>query len=253
MESDLKKICHRDIVIPVVGIGDGWIVVDKPAGMSLYNEPGEDLLSVLKSRVNHDGQYEKIRLYDSDFGLHPVHRLDRKTSGIILLTGQKSVMRHFTGQFESGKVEKKYFALVHGTIDKDTVHKKWSRWKYSITKNAGGRNNPAGTGRRIKAETLYRVVDTSRHYTLLELKLLTGRKHQIRKHAKLSGCPVVGDERYGSKRSVKFLLNNHSFNRLGLHAYSLTLIPPAKTVRVTFESLKIPDKIQNLFDEDKQG
>jgi 23S rRNA-/tRNA-specific pseudouridylate synthase len=80
---------------------------------------------------------------------------------------------------------------------------------------------------------------------------LTGRTHQIRRHAKLAGHPIVGDARYGSDRAIKFLREHHGFNRLALHARSLTLRLPDEKDQTTIETPTIPDRMTALFGEDR--
>ncbi|MCP4627744.1 MAG: RNA pseudouridine synthase, partial [bacterium] len=187
----------------------GWLVADKPSGMSVHNDPGHDLCSQLDAIVQKNPAMCRKLGYDSDFGFHPVHRLDRQTSGVILFACTSDVLRHFSHQFENRTVKKQYIALLHGNLREDTE----SIWTYPLGLKAGGRSNPKGSGSKQTASTRYRVLEYSRHYTLIECEPLTGRKHQIRRHAKLSGHPVVGDARYGSTRAVKFLKTNHGFDR----------------------------------------
>ncbi|MCP4630088.1 MAG: RluA family pseudouridine synthase, partial [bacterium] len=185
--------------------------------------------------------------YDSDFGFHPVHRLDRQTSGVILFACTSDVFRHFSHQFENRTVEKQYIALLHGNLREDTE----SIWTYPLGLKSGGRSNPKGSGSKQAASTRYRVLEHSKHYTLTECEPLTGRKHQIRRHAKLSGHPVVGDARYGSVRAVKFLKTNHGFDRQALHAVSLSIQPPDSSEKITLRTVQIPDAIQTLFQNDQ--
>ncbi|MBU4053853.1 MAG: RNA pseudouridine synthase, partial [Proteobacteria bacterium] len=98
-----------------------------------------------------------------------------------------------------------------------------------------------------------RILEYSERYTLVEIELMTGRKHQIRRHAKLAGHPVVGDLRYGSARAAKYLKENHQFDRLALHAYALSFTPPdSKTVK-TIKTMDMPKKMADLFSGDKKG
>jgi 23S rRNA-/tRNA-specific pseudouridylate synthase len=82
------------------------------------------------------------------------------------------------------------------------------------------------------------VLQKSSRYSLLEIELMTGRKHQIRRHAKLSGHPVTGDTRYGSKNAIRYLRNILSYHRLGLHCKCLEFVPPGqkKEIRITSEN-----------------
>jgi 23S rRNA-/tRNA-specific pseudouridylate synthase len=89
------------------------------------------------------------------------------------------------------------------------------------------------------------------HYSLVEIQPLTGRKHQIRRHAKLAGHPVVGDRRYGSARSISYLARHCDFDRLGLHAYALTIRLPEASAARTFRSPGLPASMVRLIEADR--
>lgn len=121
----------------------------------------------------------------------------------------------------------------------------------AVEKPAGGRLSPEGAGQRQAAETRYQVPEYSTHYTMVEIEPLTGRRHQIRRHSKLAGHPVVGDLRYGSKRAASYLSKNFAFARLALHAHAPTLRLPVGTVPQTVKTPAIPDQMRELFDNDR--
>jgi 23S rRNA-/tRNA-specific pseudouridylate synthase len=187
---------------------------------------------------------------DKDFGIHPVHRLDKETSGVIMLCANREMFRFFSRQFESRQVKKQYIAILHGRLETPKGDNLWGFWQWPLSKTAGGRQHPQGSGARRPCETRFRILGHSAHYTLAEIEILTGRIHQIRRHAKLSGHPVVGDSRYGSTRAVKYLIQRHSFDSLALHANSLTLYLPDEQNSVTIQTLKIPIRMRELFDND---
>jgi 23S rRNA-/tRNA-specific pseudouridylate synthase len=108
-----------------------------------------------------------------------------------------------------------------------------------------------GGGPKQLCETRYRIIDASTHYTMVEIELFTGRKHQIRRHAKLAGHPVVGDARYGSDRAIKYLKGNCGFDRLGLHARSLTFELPDEQGAQTIETSELPAQVRALFKNDQ--
>ncbi len=237
--------------IPVVALGKGWLVVDKPAGMSVHNEPGRDLCSVIAAFIKKETPIRERIGMDPDFGVNPVHRLDKETSGLLTLALSREVFRSLSNQFEAGQVKKRYVAILHGRLERPEGTDPWGIWTWALTSAAGGRQNPEGTGRRQESRTLYRVLDHSAHYTMVEIELLSGRTHQIRRHAKLSGHPVVGDLRYGSARAAKYLGGNHAFNRLGLHARALTILLPGEKTPTTIESPAIPGQLLDLFKNDQ--
>jgi RluA family pseudouridine synthase len=250
-------INFKSIQIPVLASGKGWLAVDKPAGMTVHNDTGRDLCSIARDYIQKKPSLFEQVFIDTDFGIHPVHRLDKETSGILLLAADRKTFTYLSKQFESRVVKKQYIALLHGLLTPHRTHKtsettdQWASWKWPLAKDAGGRKNPAGTGQKQPCETRYRVMEQSIHYTMVAVELLTGRKHQIRRHAKLARHPVLGDIRYGSERAVKFLQENFAFDRLGLHARSLTFQTPDRQGAQTIETSEIPIQMRELFEKDK--
>ncbi len=227
--------------------GNGWICAEKPWGVSVHNHPGKDLVSLLASQLADDPDPLKTGREIRQGVLQPVHRLDRETSGLLLLARTQEALVRLSDKFVRGKVKKRYLALVHGSVGSN--RKTALSWEMPLAKQAGGRTNPAGRGKKVRAVTRCRVLDESRHYTLLEIDLLTGRKHQIRRHAKLAGHPVTGDKRYGSKRSIKFLTERCGYHRMGLHAFRLEFTDKGDKIIIT-ASQKIPESIKALFVKD---
>jgi RluA family pseudouridine synthase len=220
--------------IKIIEQGQGWVCVEKPGGISVHNDPGRDMISGLQKRLG-PGSTEILQ---------PVHRLDKETSGLLLVATARDSLAALSNLFAGEKVTKRYKALVHGHFEQAR-----GSWDTPLTKSAGGRADPWGRGKRIKALTRYRVLDQSRHYSLLDIELLTGRKHQIRRHAKLAGHPVVGDPRYGSPRALEFLKTQKQFNAMGLHAWFLKFRDKGRTV--TLELPDLPPEVARLFEEDK--
>jgi 23S rRNA-/tRNA-specific pseudouridylate synthase len=230
--------------IALVASGPGWLVVDKPCGLSIHNDPGGDLCSLALAAV----QAGALPAVGRDIrAIHAPHRIDRDTSGIVLLAGDPEKLAFFGGQFASGTVGKCYLAMVHGRIERPIR----ADWNWPLTAAAAGRNDPAGKGRRVPCTTRWRVLACSRHYSLVECEPLTGRKHQIRRHAKLAGHPVVGDRRYGSARALAYLRRHHDFNRLGLHAHALTICLPGATTPTTLASGGLPEAMRQLLEADR--
>ena len=223
--------------IKIIEQGQGWICLEKPGGISVHNDPGRDLISGIQKQLGPD----------STEILQPVHRLDKETSGLLLVATDRDTLAALSDFFAKGTVTKHYKALVHGHFDYPGQVR--GTWDTPLTKSAGGRTDPRGRGKRVKALTRYRVEDQSLHYTLLDIELFTGRKHQIRRHAKLAGHPVVGDPRYGSPRALEFLKTHKQFESMGLHAYYLNFKDKGRTV--TLELPDLPGEVARLFKEDK--
>lgn len=232
--------------IPVLAGGNGWLAVDKPWGMSVHNRPGEDLLSLVGRSLAGEGKIPLNAGAESGVGVHPVHRLDRETSGVALFAYSAEALRDLGGQFARRTVKKRYLALLHGPVP-DLPEGSWGEWNWPLSREAGGRRYPEGRGRKTACRTRYRVLGRSRHYSLVECEPISGRIHQIRRHAKLAGHPVTGDGRYGSTRSMRFLQAEMGFFRLGLHAHALTLVPPGETAAQPIETRGLPADMARLY------
>ncbi|MBU0996217.1 MAG: RNA pseudouridine synthase [Proteobacteria bacterium] len=241
---------HVKLPVPVISSGKGWIAVDKPSGISVHNDR-KNICSIISAYIKKTPEMGRLIEYEETFGIHPIHRLDRDTSGIILLACNKEAFRHFSLQFEERTIEKKYIALLHGNLLPKIDSEGRGTWKFPLSKHPGGRMDPAGKTDKQPSETFFKVLDSSFHYTYVACSPLTGRIHQIRRHAKLAGHPVVGDKRYGTPRSLKFLKSNFGFDRLALHAMSISINPLGSSARKVISSPEIPGEISRLFSEDK--
>ena len=161
-----------------------------------------------------------------------VHRLDRDTSGVIVFAKNEKAKRYLQEEWQG--FEKKYYALVHGTMpDKKGVITSYLA-ENSVHKMYSGADPQKGK----LAKTSYKVLRESSKYSLLEIDLLTGRKNQIRVHLADKGCPVAGDKKYGVKKK--------GITRLTLHAASLTIVHPFSKEKMTF-STKLPAYFESLM------
>lgn len=228
----------EQIKINIIKRGEGWICVNKPGGVSVHNEPGKDLISLLQAREN--------RKRSSGSILQPVHRLDKETWGLLLLATNRPTLARLSDIFAGGRVTKRYKALVHGNFN--LPENTWATWDTPLSKRAGGRRDPKGRGKKVRAETRFQVIVQSHHYALLDIQLLTGRKHQIRRHAKLAGHPVTGDRRYGSPRAVTFLKEQQNFHTMGLQSCFLEF--PDKNGPVTIALDTLPRPMAQLLKAD---
>ncbi len=163
-----------------------------------------------------------------------VHRLDRPVSGVLLIAKKKSVLKTLNAQFETGAVEKVYYALVAKRPEKEEAHlqhflKKDSREKKAVIY----KNKKENT---VKCELIYKVVREQKKYFLLEIHPLTGKYHQIRAQLAFIDCPIVGDEKYGSEKKYKT-------DAICLHAYSIEFMHPVEQKKMKFIS-ELPDDWQ---------
>ncbi len=205
------------------------IVVNKPAGMVVHPAPGHESGTLVHAVLAHAPDIEGIGGEDRP-GV--VHRLDKETSGLILMAKNERAHRWLQEQFKSRKVEKVYLALVDGApptpkgrieapIGRSSSHRK----QMAVT--------PEGKGREAVSE--YRTLESFKDHTLLEVHPLTGRTHQIRLHMAFLGCPIVGDKMYGHHKP-SLPLERHF-----LHAYHLNIIIPGEATQRSFQAPIPPD------------
>ena len=140
----MRDAIFRDSPVAVLGHGSGWLVAEKPAGMSVHNDPNHDLCAVLSACLQADKRLAGTLSCDPAYGLHAVHRLDRETSGVILLACRRDVFLHFSRQFSEGQVLKRYLALVHGPVPQTQAR---GLWQWPLSPRAAGRRNIRGQGK----------------------------------------------------------------------------------------------------------
>ncbi|MBI9061839.1 MAG: RluA family pseudouridine synthase [Marinilabiliaceae bacterium] len=151
-----------------------------------------------------------------------VHRLDRETSGVLVFAKNERVKRYLQDEWKS--FSKTYFAVVHGQLDE----KEGTITSY-LTENTAHRVFSVEDEKKGKlSETAYKVIQATSKFSLLEINLLTGRKHQIRVHFSEKGHPVAGDKMYGKVEK--------GMKRLALHAASLTIQHPFSKEKMTFKT-----------------
>jgi len=211
-----RELKHR-----IIYEQDGLLVINKPAGLAVHGGSGVAW-----------GVIEALRvvLPEKPF-LELVHRLDRDTSGLLMVAEKRSVLRDLHDQLREGRIEKVYVALLSGRL-KGAVH----------TVNAPLLKTNLPNGERIvrvardgkEALTEFRVLDRIGNTTLVEARPKTGRTHQIRVHAQYLGHALVGDEKYGNDEFNK-VMKAHGSTRLFLHARDLNvrLSGMTKSLRLT--------------------
>ena len=224
----------EDIPIAIVFENDDLIVVNKPAGMVVHPAAGHSSGTLVNAVLGYEPDIEGI---GGEERPGVVHRLDKETSGLILLAKNERAHRWLQDQFRLRKVEKTYLALVDGKpptpsgrveayIGRDPSHRK----RMAIVSESRGR----------EAISEYKTVENFTNHTLLEFHPLTGRTHQIRLHCAFLGCPIVGDEVYGRKKpSVEI-------NRHFLHAYRLKIVLPGEKDQRTFDA-PLPQELQRVL------
>jgi 23S rRNA pseudouridine955/2504/2580 synthase len=216
---------------------DGFIVLNKPAGFAVHGGTGID-----------SGIIEGLRVIrpDAHF-LELVHRLDRDTSGCLIIAKKRSALRKLHEFFRTDQVQKTYLALLAG---------QWARKKLVVTApllkniNKGGERMVVISQAGKEAETLFRRLRLFADATLVEASPKTGRTHQIRVHAASLGHPIIGDERYGLNDTNKHF-KNKGYNRMFLHAETLKFEHPSTGELMTF-SAPLPQQLQSLLQHEQQ-
>lgn len=205
----------ENIPLDIVFENDDYAVINKPQGMVVHPAVGNYSGTLVNALL-----YSMKCLSGVNGHIRPgiVHRLDKDTSGLIVIAKNDIAHRNLAKQIETKECKRYYLALVEGvvkensgTIETDLARDPIDRKRFAVCAPNVGKH----------AVTLYKVVNRYRNYTLLECELKTGRTHQIRVHCKYIGHPIVGDITYGYKKQ-QFKLNGQL-----LHAYKLVLTDPA--------------------------
>jgi 23S rRNA pseudouridine1911/1915/1917 synthase len=224
----------EDIPLDIVFENEDLIVVNKPAGMVVHPAAGHSSGTLVNAVLGYEPDIEGI---GGEERPGVVHRLDKETSGLILLAKNERAHRWLQDQFRLRKVEKTYLALVDGKPPTPT-----GRVESHIGRDPSHRKRmaivPESRGREAISE--YKTVESFPDHTLLEFHPLTGRTHQIRLHCAFLGCPIVGDEVYG-RRKFSVEIERHF-----LHAYRLKIILPGENEARRFEAL-LPEELQRVL------
>lgn len=223
--------------IQVVYEGEDFLVVDKPAGVSVHGGPNVKGQTVTDWLLQH---YPEVKRVGDDPAERPgiVHRLDKDTSGVMVVARNQKAFEDLKQLFKERKVVKKYLALVlgapkkkSGTIDAPIGRMISNPLKRGVGEQARGTRS---------AVTHYRVLERLGDFSLIEAAPKTGRMHQIRVHLASIGCPVAGDKTYGGKKAALAGLE-----RQFLHAFSLSFSYPEGR-RWHFEA-SLPDSLKNVL------
>lgn len=237
-EPEKLKLEPENIPIHIVYEDDDVLVVNKPQGMVVHPAPGHYKGTLVNALLYHSKNLSSINGI-----IRPgiVHRIDKDTSGLLMVAKNNNSHNFLSAQLKEHSINRMYLALVHGnvktnsgTIDAPVGRHPVNRLKRAVVERNGKR-----------AVTHFRVIERYSDYTLVELKLETGRTHQIRVHMSYLGYPLVGDPLYGIKKK-KFNLQGQA-----LHAKLLGFVHPTKLEYMEFDST-LPDYFKALLEKIKR-
>ncbi len=222
------KIRHRYVPdgIKIMYEDRDIIVIDKDSGLLSVKakyEKENTAHQLLTNYVRKGNPRAKVNLF-------VVHRLDRETSGVLVFAKSFKIREKFASQWDN--VNKKYLAIVHGNL----TEKSGTIESYLVEGEDYMMHSVDNPEEGKLARTKYRVKNESKHYSILEIDLLTGKKNQIRVHLSELGHPIVGDLKYSENER----------GRLALHAYSIKFKHPFNNEKMEFET-KIPEFFSNYF------
>lgn len=204
--------------IPVIYEDDSLLIVNKPQGLLTISTPKNERYT-LTGILNED-----LKKKGTSYRLHPCHRLDRDTSGLVIYAKGKSIQKKIRQLFKQEKIKKIYVAFLQGRL----------------FQNKGNIDYPI-EGKH--ALTKYRVVEKRKDFSIVEIEPKTGRTNQIRIHFKALGYPIVGEKKFAFRRDYKL-----KANRLCLYAKELEFIHPL-TKKIIFVTAKLPTGMKNFLEK----
>jgi 23S rRNA pseudouridine1911/1915/1917 synthase len=233
----------QDIPLVIVFEDEHLLVVDKPAGLVVHPAAGNRDGTLVNALLHHCGGSLSGIGGVARPGI--VHRIDKDTSGLLLVAKTDRAHEGLSRQFADHSIERRYAAIVSGvpakasgSVDAPLARSSFDRKKVAIVKD----------GRGKRAVTHWKVRTALRDAALVECRLETGRTHQVRVHMASIGHPLLGDPVYGRapKQRQRELLARLGFRRQALHAEALGFIHPVTKARLSFESA-LPSDMQELF------
>ena len=217
--------------LPVVFEDEFFIVLNKPAGHAVHGGSGISF-----------GVIEQLRAQRPELKmLELVHRLDRETSGLLIVAKKRSALTALQNMMREGRIEKRYFTLVAGQWPSPQQHVHMPLLKY-LTETGERRVKVSEAGK--PAHSIVRLLKRWQQFSLLEVELKTGRTHQILVHLSHLGFPLVGDDKYGNFPLNRMLVND-GLRRMFLHAAKLAFTHPMKGEAFVFDA-PLPAELQGF-------
>ncbi len=241
-EEKLEVLIPEPIPLEILYKDDYIIVINKPAGMVVYPSAGHSHGTLMNALLYH---CKKLATVGGPLRPGVVHRLDKNTSGVMIIALKDDAFYNLVEQFKQRTVYKKYLALIYGNLRKD---------KGEITLNIGrSESDRKKMSTRVRsgrsAITRWKVIERFKNASLIEVGLETGRTHQIRVHFASIGHPILGDRTYGKKMEVEGRDKKKVFfPRQMLHAKVLGFTHPATGENLEF-SAAVPADIKETIKE----
>lgn len=222
--TEPSTLTPEEIPLDVIYENERVLLVNKPAGMVVHPAAGHTTGTLVHAVLAHAPDLPGV---GGEYRPGVVHRLDKDTSGLIILAKDDDALQLLQVQFKRRTVKKMYLALVDGAPPTPS-----GRVETPIGRDPRERKRMAvvGESRGRKAVTIYHTEESFRNHTLLRVQIQTGRTHQIRVHMAFLGCPVAGDQVYGRRTPTIAL------DRQFLHAAKLTITLPGEAEARTFEA-----------------
>lgn len=239
--EDSAELLPEDLPIEVLYCDDFLIVVNKPPGMVVYPAAGHSNGTLMNAIAFHA---KKLASIGGPLRPGVVHRLDKDTSGVMVVALDNRAYYDLVEQFRERTMNRRYKAIIFGNLKEDR-----GEILLRIGRSESDRKKMSTHSKRGKeAVTTWQVIERFRGATLIEAKLGTGRTHQIRVHFASIGHPVLGDRTYGSRTSLDVGRRKISFPRQMLHAGLLGIIHPVTKDYLEFAS-PLPQDMQDKISE----
>ncbi|MBK8945832.1 MAG: RluA family pseudouridine synthase [Ignavibacteriae bacterium] len=245
------KIEPEDIPLKIIYEDDYLIIIDKPAGMVVHPSYGNYTSTMVHALLHHT---KNLSSFNGDYRAGIVHRIDKDTTGLLVIAKSEEVHSHLAKQFAAKTTEREYWAICWGKFKDSTgeiianiARSKSDRKLFSVSESDGK-----------TAHTIYTVLEEFDFLSLIKLKLMTGRTHQIRVHLAHVKHNIFGDHTYCGRRinygfelpKIRARVNNllEIIDRQALHAKTLGFIHPISNEKMTFVS-ELPEDFNNLLIE----
>ncbi len=243
------KHSAENIDLNIIFEDEDLIIINKPPNLVMHPAPGNESGTLVNALMH----YSKNQLSNLDDNARPgiVHRLDKDTSGILVVAKNNNVHINLAEQFKEHTISRRYKAIVWGTPDNQSIEgyierNKKNRKKMSLNNKGFGKYSKTD----IKLEKTFGIA------SLVDCHLHTGRTHQIRLHLTSKNSPIIGDKIYGKSKINQFGKDKNTFNkfmilknfeRQALHAYHLGFDHPISKKRMNFD-IEIPEDFKNLIE-----